>query len=93
MAISQTDKSRAALTYDVAIYGAGPAGISLTRALSGTGLRVGLFEAGGMDSPFCWCRIILTRGHNLGRPYDLAATRLRYFGGTSNHWGGWCRPP
>ena len=31
-------------------------------------------------------------GRNLGRPYDLAATRLRYFGGTSNHWGGWCRP-
>ena len=32
-------------------------------------------------------------GRNLGRPYDLAATRLRYFGGTSNHWGGWCSAP
>ena len=91
MAISHPDRSRAALTYDVAIYGAGPAGISLTRALSGTGLRVGLFEAGGMERPSVGPDHPY-RGHNLGRPYDLAATRLRYFGGTSNHWGGWCRP-
>ena len=32
------------------------------------------------------------QGSNLGLPYDLAGTRLRYLGGTSNHWGGWCRP-
>ena len=23
---------------------------------------------------------------------DLDASRLRYFGGTTNHWAGWCRP-
>ena len=23
--------------------------------------------------------------------YDLDATRLRYFGGSTNHWGGYCR--
>ena len=22
----------------------------------------------------------------------LGASRLRHFGGTSGHWGGWCRP-
>ena len=33
------------------------------------------------------------RGDNVGRSYfDLDATRLRYFGGTSNHWAGFCRP-
>ena len=79
------------MTYDVAIYGAGPAGISLTRALADTGLRVGLFEAGGMEPPTVGPDHPYT-GRNLGRPYDLATTRLRYFGGTSNHWGGWCRP-
>jgi choline dehydrogenase-like flavoprotein len=24
--------------------------------------------------------------------YPLAESRLRFFGGTTNHWGGWCRP-
>ena len=89
--VSLSGRDRRELSYDVAVYGAGPAGISLTRALSGTGLRIGLFEAGGLeppplgpDHPY--------RGQNKGLPYDVAATRLRYLGGTSNHWGGWCRP-
>ena len=32
------------------------------------------------------------RGTNIGMEYfDLDICRLRYFGGTSNHWGGWSR--
>jgi choline dehydrogenase-like flavoprotein len=32
-------------------------------------------------------------GENVGIDYPLsAATRLRFFGGSSNHWGGYCRP-
>ena len=31
-------------------------------------------------------------GTNIGQEYfDLDIARLRYFGGTSNHWGGWSR--
>ena len=32
------------------------------------------------------------QGANTGLEYDMIGTRLRFFGGTSNHWGGWCRP-
>jgi choline dehydrogenase-like flavoprotein len=37
----------------------------------------------------------LYAGSDIGRPYDLfSASRLRYFGGTTNHWGGvWCDMP
>ena len=47
-------------------------------------------EAGGMEiseeSQDCYV------GTNVGREYfDLDICRLRYFGGTSNHWGGWSR--
>ena len=79
------------LEYDIAIYGAGPAGITLARDLARAGLRIGIFEAGGFappppnpDHPY--------QGRTIGRNYDLVNTRLRYLGGTTNHWGGWCRP-
>ena len=88
---SNVGLGRLRLPYDVAIYGAGPAGISLALALSGGGLRIGLFEAGGVD-PHAVGADHPYQGENLGRPYNLASTRLRYLGGTSNHWGGWCRP-
>lgn len=91
MIVSLTGRDHRELSYDVAVYGAGPAGISLTRALSGKGFRIGLFEAGGLEPPPLG-RDHPYRGRSKGLPYDLAATRLRYFGGTSNHWGGWCRP-
>ena len=79
------------LEYDVCIIGAGPAGISLALAFDKTRFRVCLLEAGGMHPP------VLDDEHpyqgiNIGRPYDMVRTRLRFFGGTSNHWGGWCRP-
>lgn len=91
MTIYDAWRGAADLSYDVAIYGAGAAGITLARALSRKSARVGLFEAGGFGRPpggpghpFA--------GKIVGLPYDLTATRLRYFGGTTNHWGGWCRP-
>jgi choline dehydrogenase-like flavoprotein len=33
------------------------------------------------------------QGEVIGDPYvPLDLARLRYFGGSTNHWGGWCRP-
>jgi choline dehydrogenase-like flavoprotein len=77
--------------FDVCIIGAGPAGITVARELAGKGLQVLLLEAGGFTHPPA-TRDHPYRGANIGRPYDPVLTRLRFFGGTSNHWGGWCRP-
>ena len=91
LTIANAGERRGKLAYDVAIYGAGPAGISLARALSDKGLRIGLFDAGGLLPPEMGPDHPYT-GTSLGLPYDLIGTRLRYLGGSSNHWGGWCRP-
>ena len=91
MTVFDSGSQRRKLSFDVAIYGTGPSGISLALALAGTGLRIGLFEAGG-PTPSRIGREHPYQGSNLGLPYDLTGTRLRYLGGTSNHWGGWCRP-
>ena len=78
-------------SFDVCIAGAGPAGITLARALSAKGKRVILLEAGGFEiSPVS--QEFFT-GENVGLDYyDPFVSRLRYFGGASNHWGGRCRP-
>ena len=76
--------------YDVCIVGTGPAGITLARKLSKSGSQVALLEAGGTDysvqsHDFYQCESV---GHDAWPQI----TRLRYFGGTSNHWSGRCRP-
>lgn len=75
--------------FDVCIVGAGPAGITIARALS-RDLSVLLLEAGGFElsaeSQQIYQGSISGRGY-----YDLDTARLRYFGGTSNHWGGRCQ--
>jgi choline dehydrogenase-like flavoprotein len=83
--------SGAVITTDVAIIGGGPAGISIARQLSGGKRDVLLLESGGTD--YDEKTQDLYKGWVSGEPYyPLDAARLRYFGGTSNHWGGHCRP-
>lgn len=77
--------------FDLVVIGAGPAGITLARALSGRGLRIALLEAGGLEPPGPEASALYA-GDIVGLSYPLAASRQRFFGGTSNHWGGWCRP-
>ena len=77
--------------YDVCIAGAGVAGITLATDLAAHGRRVLLLEAGGFEFTDTSQKIYY--GNNVGRPYfRLHEARLRYLGGTSNHWNGWCRP-
>lgn len=78
-------------TYDVCISGAGVAGIVLAVHLADSGRRVLLLEGGGLE--YSDESQDLYKGDIVGREYfNLDATRLRFLGGTSNHWGGRCRP-
>ena len=84
------DRSLLPQNFDICIIGAGPAGITLARRLADAGATVALMEAGGFDISEESQDVY--RGENVGRDYfELDTARLRYFGGTSNHWGGWCR--
>jgi choline dehydrogenase-like flavoprotein len=80
----------ASLAFDICIMGAGPAGITLARKLAARGFTVGLFEGGGLDqTPESQD---LYKGTIGAQPYfPLDGARLRFFGGSSNHWGGWTR--
>ena len=74
---------------DVAIVGAGAAGLTLARHLAGRGRNVVVVESGGLD--FDAAVQALADGPNLGDAYyPLVHSRLRFFGGTTNVWGGRC---
>lgn len=75
---------------DVCIIGAGAAGISIALELAGTGTNVCVLESGGFNYELDTQQ--LYQGENVGRPYyPLTVTRLRFLGGTTNHWGGFSR--
>ncbi len=75
--------------YDVCIAGAGAAGITMAMRLAEKGARVCLLEAGGTE--FDAHSQALYKGESTGRErVGPAGCRLRYFGGTTNHWEGWC---
>jgi choline dehydrogenase-like flavoprotein len=77
--------------FDVCVVGAGPAGITLARALARRSRKVCLLEGGGTE--FSEESQELYAGDVVGYNYvPLDVTRLRYLGGTSNHWSGWSRP-
>ncbi len=92
---ARTVPSGTTLARDVCIVGAGAAGITIARALKDRGLSVCLLESGSLEPDDA------TNDLNRGRveagqlpgdsPY-LTESRLRYFGGTTNHWVGVCGP-
>lgn len=72
------------------IIGSGPAGITLSKKLADKGVASLILEAGGLD----WTEKAqeTCKGEVIGDKYwDLEYSRLKYFGGTSNHWSGRCR--
>jgi choline dehydrogenase-like flavoprotein len=76
---------------DLVIVGGGAAGITLALALANAPIKVLILESGGSD--FDTKTQALYAGDVTGVQYlALKDCRLRYFGGSTNHWGGWCRP-
>lgn len=73
------------------IIGSGPAGVSLALALESQAVPSLILEAGGRD--YSDAMQDTYAGTVVGDPYfDLESSRLKYFGGSSNHWSGVCRP-
>jgi choline dehydrogenase-like flavoprotein len=76
---------------DLCIIGAGAAGLTIARQFADSATRVCLLESG--DLHFDWQTQSLYEGRNIGlRYFDLEVCQIRYFGGNTNAWGGWCRP-
>ena len=81
-------------TCDLCIIGAGAAGLTLFGALEerarARGESIIIIESGGFepdpDTQF------LGQGYIAGQALELAGTRLRCFGGSTQHWSGLTRP-
>lgn len=85
------------LTADLVVIGAGAAGITVARHFANTSTTVLLVEGGGY-APSDRSQALYTMEMDdryTGTEREAAYStreRLRFFGGTTNHWAGWCRP-
>jgi choline dehydrogenase-like flavoprotein len=76
---------------EICVIGGGVAGITLALQLEEAGFNVILLESGGYQADDETQD--LYRGESTGTPYRFAdGARSRFLGGSSNCWGGWCRP-
>jgi choline dehydrogenase-like flavoprotein len=76
---------------DLCIVGAGAVGISMAMEFDGSNKKVAIVESGGFQ--YDEKTQSLYEGYHTGiHTYPLGRNRLRYFGGTTNHWAGHCRP-
>lgn len=75
---------------DLCIIGGGAAGITLAKEFADTNVKVCLLESGGFSFEDSTNELndVEIVGHN----YSGNGSRLRYFGGSTNHWGGHCAP-
>jgi choline dehydrogenase-like flavoprotein len=80
-----------ALSADLCVIGAGAAGITVALELAGAPFSIIMLESGGFNvEPDTQA---LAKGEVGGLPtFPLDICRLRQFGGTTGHWGGFCRP-
>jgi choline dehydrogenase-like flavoprotein len=75
--------------YDLCIIGAGAAGIACALEFQNTDIKVCLLEAGGLE--YSAESQAVYKGEVIGIQYEpLDICRLRFLGGTTNHWSGYC---
>jgi choline dehydrogenase-like flavoprotein len=78
---------------DVCIIGAGAAGITIARTLAASGTSVCLLESGSFEVESDTQALYEGEAEGAGIfPNYLRISRVRYFGGSTNHWTGFCRP-
>ena len=76
---------------DICIIGAGAAGITIARELLKSKIGVYLIESGGLEfDDETQALYVGEMGSPIPYFIDLDVTRLRFFGGTTNHWAGRC---
>lgn len=75
-----------AVESDVCVVGAGPAGLTLATQLADAGVRVCVVEAGGLE-PTRSSRQLASAESIGSTYYPVHTTRVKVFGGTSDHWG------
>ena len=79
------------ISADKCIVGGGAAGIALAIDLAERGISVVLLEGGGLMPDPLTQQLYAGESHGLARE-EPSETRSRYLGGSTNCWGGWCRP-
>lgn len=87
----------AILKADVCIVGGGAAGITLARTLAAGSVDVLLLEGGEAEATARSQDLYSGHMETVYRERErdgnyLSDTRLRFFGGSTNHWRGWCLP-
>jgi len=74
---------------DICIVGAGAAGISLAMEFADTKKKIILLEGGGFENEATMQDLYKSRQTGQ-RYFPIQGIRLHYFGGTTNHWSGFC---
>lgn len=78
--------------YEICIIGAGAAGIALAKEFANTRTSVCLVESGGLEWEEGTQALYFGNSEGTLPPRDLVESRMRYYGGTMNIWGGCCAP-
>lgn len=92
MILDGTDRDGEVFDADVCVIGAGAAGLTLALDLAKRGLSVTLVESGGLtftEQAQSLLEVDLAENTRIDKGM---ATRARFFGGTTNLWGGVCIP-
>ena len=83
--------SFANISSGVCVIGAGAAGITMALEFAGRGIKVAVLEGGGLRPDAATQSLYAGESHGLSHE-PPEESRSRYLGGSTNCWGGWCRP-